>query len=149
MPTWDELFKLGARIEGVEPEVARASQIISETFKCEPGNINMWDIGCGNGRHALFLARLGVNLYASDNSPTALEMTRKALAAERLSATFAEADMEVAPFGNTMFHGIVIWNVIQHATAEKIRRVFSTILDHLLPGGLMVLSVKSSRAEEA
>jgi SAM-dependent methyltransferase len=148
MPNWDELFKAGATFEGVEAEVARMGTLIQEAFQIEPSEIAMWDVGCGTGRHTMLFARLGFATYASDNSPTALTKTQEALDRERLSATFAEADMEEAPFGDTQFHGIVIWNVMQHATADKIARVLATIKDHLLPRAFLVLSVKSNKAEE-
>lgn len=148
MPTWDELFKLGATFEGVEAEVARLATQIPATFHVDPGDVAIWDVGCGTGRHTFFFARLGFPVYASDNSPTALAKTRELVEAEGFSVTLAEADMEEAPFGDTQFHGIVIWNVMQHATTDKIARVIATLTDHLLPGGFLVLSVKSTRAEE-
>lgn len=149
MPTWDELFKTGATFEGVESEVARLATLMQTTFAMDPREIMVWDIGCGTGRHTAYFARLGLKTFASDNSPTAIEKTRELLDIENLEATFAEADMEESPFGETQFHGIVIWNVIQHATIEKIARVLANIKNHLLPKGFLVLSVKSTNAEEA
>jgi len=149
MPTWEELLKMGVTFEGVEAEVAAAARLLREQFPGDPQDIAMWDIGCGTGRHTAYLAHLGFSVYASDNAPTVLANTRELLAAEGLSATFAEADMEEAPFGETIFHGIVIWNVVQHATSAKIARVIANLKDHLLPGGIFVLSVKSTKAEEA
>ena len=148
MPTWDELFKAGATFEGVEAEVARMATLIQEAFQVEPPGINVWDVGCGTGRHTILFARLGFTTYASDNSPTALTKTQALLNGEGLTGTFAEADMEESPFGDTQFHGIVIWNVIQHATTDKIARVLANLKNHLLPSGYLVLSVKSNKAEE-
>jgi SAM-dependent methyltransferase len=149
MPAWEELFKMGAALEGVEAEVAAAARLLRDRFPGDPQNIAVWDIGCGTGRHTAYLAHLGFSVYASDNAPTALAKTRGLLAAEGLSARLAEADMEEVPFGDTIFHGIVIWKVVQHATSPKIARVIANLKDHLLSGGILVLNVKSTKAEEA
>jgi len=149
MPTWDELFKAGATFEGVEAEVARLATLVQATFNVDPGDVKVWDIGCGTGRHAAYLARLGFDVHASDNSPTAIAKTKDVIEMEGCTVTMAEADMEEAPFGETHFHGIIIWNVMQHATIEKIGHVLAMIKDHLLPEGYLVLSVKSTNAEEA
>jgi 2-polyprenyl-3-methyl-5-hydroxy-6-metoxy-1,4-benzoquinol methylase len=149
MPTWDELFKAGASFEGVEAEVARLATLIQSTFTLNPSDVKLWDIGCGTGRHTAYLARLGFDVHASDNSPTALAKTRDVIEQEGHVVTITEADMEEAPFGETLFHGIIIWNVMQHATIEKIGNVLGMIKDHLLPRGYLVLSVKSIHAEEA
>ncbi|HME51550.1 MAG TPA: methyltransferase domain-containing protein [Candidatus Lokiarchaeia archaeon] len=148
MPTWDELFKSGATFEGVEAEVARLATLIQATFNIDPREIMVWDIGCGTGRHAAYFARLGFKTYASDNSPTALAKTKELVETEGNEVTIAEADMEESPFENIQFHGVVIWNVMQHATSEKIRNVLTNIEAHLLPDGYIVLSVKSTNAEE-
>jgi len=147
MPNWDELFKRGASFEGVESEVARAAQLVEKSIPV--ADIAAWDVGCGTGRHTIFFARQGYHVYASDNSPTALEKTRALLAAGGFEATYAEADMEELPFGDTSFDIIVAWNVIQHATLDKIQHVISNFIDRLSPGGMLVLCVKSDKAEEA
>jgi SAM-dependent methyltransferase len=149
MPTWDELFRSGVTFEGIAPEVARLATLIRAGFRLDPSDARVWDVGCGTGRHTVFFARLGFDAYASDDSPAALERLREALAAEGVAAASALADMEEAPFGGTLFHAIVIWNVIQHARSDKIARVLANLRDRLVPGGYLALCVKSSKAEEA
>ena len=147
MPSWDELFKKGASFEGVESEVARAAQMVEKLIPV--GDIAAWDVGCGNGRHTAFFASQGYRVFASDNSPTALEKTKDLLDSGGFEVTYAEADMEELPFGETNFNLIVAWNVIQHASMEKIRHVIGNFIDRLAPGGMLVLCVKSDKAEEA
>ena len=57
--------------------------------------------------------------------------------------------MEELPFEGTQFHGILIWNVIQHATIDKITRVIKTLTNQLVPRGFLVMSVKSDKSQEA
>ena len=148
MPTWDELFRRGINIEGLAMEVAMMARVLVGDTNLSPSLIKIWDVGCGTGRHTVYLARHGFAVYASDNSPKAIELTRNALASERREAKLAVADMEERPFKDVAFHGIILWNVIQHANREKIVRVLQNLKNALLPGGLFLISVKSTKAEE-
>ncbi len=148
MPTWDELFRRGIAIEGVAEEVAIMARLLTLEFGETPAKIKIWDVGCGTGRHSVYLARLGFDVYASDNSPKALEKTQEALAVEHLKATLAEADMEELPFKDVVFHAIILWNVVQHADIAKITRVMTNLKSSIVPNGLFLLSVKSTKAEE-
>jgi SAM-dependent methyltransferase len=148
MPTWDELFRRGIAIEGLAMEVAMMARLLALDFGETPSKIKIWDVGCGTGRHAVYLARLGFDVYASDNSPKALEKTREALKLEHVKATVAEADMEELPFKGVQFHGIILWNVIQHADLAKITRVMTNLKGNILPKGLFLLSMKSTKSEE-
>jgi 2-polyprenyl-3-methyl-5-hydroxy-6-metoxy-1,4-benzoquinol methylase len=40
------------------------------------------DVGCGQGRNAVYLARLGITVHAFDPSPVAIEQLRRGGAAE-------------------------------------------------------------------
>lgn len=52
------------------------------------------DVGCGAGRNALYLARLGWEVDALDVSQVALERLAAAAAAERVSVHCAQTDLE-------------------------------------------------------
>jgi len=51
------------------------------------------DVGCGPGRHALALARRGMEVVGVDRSPEFIALARDAAAAEGLAATFVELDV--------------------------------------------------------
>jgi SAM-dependent methyltransferase len=50
------------------------------------------DVGCGPGRHALALARRGIEVLGVDLSPEFVELAHRAAAAERVAATFELLD---------------------------------------------------------
>ena len=52
------------------------------------------DVGCGAGRHALFLARAGCSVIALDRSPEHLEPLARIAAAEQLTLAPVQADVE-------------------------------------------------------
>jgi SAM-dependent methyltransferase len=58
----------------------------------EPG-MRVLDVGCGPGRHALELARSGIEVHGVDLSPDFVRLARRAAEAEALPATFQVADV--------------------------------------------------------
>jgi SAM-dependent methyltransferase len=52
------------------------------------------DLGCGVGRHSLFLAEAGFHVVAVDSSATGLEMLRETAAARNLTLELRQADAD-------------------------------------------------------
>ncbi len=100
------------------------------------------DLGCGNGRHVVALARAGLQAAGVDISATALRLTRDWLAALNLEADTVAADMRVPlPFGNASFDGILSTQVIHHALAAQVRGAIGEIHRVLVPGGMAFVTV--------
>jgi cyclopropane fatty-acyl-phospholipid synthase-like methyltransferase len=77
---WDEIF-------------AREGRVFLEPYADMPGIVELLtergaravlDLGCGTGRHVVFLAHHGLSVSGLDNSPQGIEATRQWLAAEGL-----------------------------------------------------------------
>ena len=101
----------------------------------EAGGRRVLDLGCGIGRHAVALARRGFAVTATDVSPSGLATCAVWLARERLSATLARHEIETLPFPDCAFDGLVVYNVIYHATVAGIRRALAEVLRVLRPDG--------------
>jgi SAM-dependent methyltransferase len=63
-----------------------------DALRLAPGR-RVLDVGCGPGRHALELARRGVEVVGVDASPEFVELAREAAAAEGLTASFEVLDV--------------------------------------------------------
>lgn len=72
---------------GTEQEVG----FLGDVLRLEPG-MRVLDVGCGPGRHALVLARRGVNVVGVDISQTFIDLAAAAARTEHLPATFVRAD---------------------------------------------------------
>lgn len=106
------------------------------------------DIGCGNGRHVLGLAREGFEVCGLDISLTALRLTREWLEEERLEADTVHADMrQPLPFSDGSFSGVFSTQVIHHARIAEIRRTIAEIRRVLVPGGAAFVTVSGHRDE--
>jgi tellurite methyltransferase len=90
------------------------------------------DLGCGVGRHALFLADAGLEVEAFDGSETGLEIVRSAAASRGLKHGNADA----LPYRDGAFDFVLSWNVIYHGTLGDAGQRIAEIWRVLKPGGL-------------
>src|ERR671919_1309651 len=74
--------------KGTEQEV----EFLVDALGLGPGQ-RVLDVGCGPGRHALALGRLGIEAVGVDLSPDFVELARAAAADEELPATFHVLDV--------------------------------------------------------
>jgi SAM-dependent methyltransferase len=79
--------------KGTEQEV----EFLVDAFGLEAGE-RVLDVGCGPGRHALALARRGIEVVGVDLSPDFIALARDAAAAESLPARFEVADVRDLEF---------------------------------------------------
>ncbi|GMU78480.1 MAG: methyltransferase [Acidimicrobiia bacterium] len=79
--------------KGTEQEVA----FLVDALALEPGQ-RVLDVGCGPGRHACALARLGFRVTGVDLSPDFVALARDAAAREHLDARFDLLDVRTMAF---------------------------------------------------
>ncbi len=102
------------------------------------------ELGCGTGRVLLPLVRQGYQVTGIDASPAMLDVARRKLAAEKLTAraTLVQQEMlelDVDGRFNLAFAAI---NTFMHlATTDDQLAALDRIYQHLNPGGLLVLDL--------
>lgn len=109
------------------------------------GRRRVLDIGCGVGRHTVYLAARGFDVTATDNAPAAISACKQNLAEAGLSANVVQTDMTDLPFPEDHFDGAVASHVIHHNDAATLERVIELITRKLAPAGLFVWVTPSSR----
>jgi SAM-dependent methyltransferase len=110
----------------------------------EAGCRRVYDLGCGAGRHTVFLARQGFEVTASDLSESALEITRASLDAAGVEARLLRLDMAGWPFADGCFDALVAFNVVYHARREQIEKLLGEVHRVLAPGGQLFITLKST-----
>lgn len=147
MANWNELFyNKKNREKAPEVEILKFTDLLEEKFNSE--DLCIWDLGCGAGRHTVALAKLGYNVYASDNSEKAIELTNKLIEDKCLKGNVKKAEMEEFPWDeNVKFNGVISWDVLQHNTIDNIKTAVDLIHDKLLKGGLLLATIKSDKAD--
>jgi SAM-dependent methyltransferase len=102
------------------------------------------ELGCGTGRVLLPLVRQGYQVTGIDASPAMLDVARRKLAAEKLTARATLVQQEILELDvdgrfNLAFAAI---NTFMHlATTDEQLAALDRIYQHLNPGGLLVLDL--------
>ena len=103
------------------------------------------DVGCGIGRHAMFLAAQGFEVVGIDASAAALDEARSRAHAAGLTVEYRAAPFYELPFPDHAFGAVVAWNVIYHGDGSIAQRAIDEIHRVLRPGGLYVGTMLSRR----
>jgi SAM-dependent methyltransferase len=103
------------------------------------------DLGCGEGRHTVLLARLGYAVTALDLEPLALEKARAAARRAGVRAAFVTGNALDLRFPDGAFDVVLDYGVFHHVVTRDWTRYRKEIRRVLAPGGHLVLSVFSTK----
>jgi ubiquinone/menaquinone biosynthesis C-methylase UbiE len=92
------------------------------------------DLGCGAGRHSIYLAKAGIHVVALDISETALKTLEGRLKTASIdNVTLVNDEMWDLPFIDDYFDGVICTNVLHHGklleikqAAREVHRVMKT-----------------------
>ena len=110
----------------------------------ERSNLKILDLGCGAGRHTIFLAREGFQTYATDVSEEGLKVVEKRLRDEKLQGTLKKANMEEQPFSDNFFDGIISFGVFYYNDLECYRIAVSEMYRILKKGGKALVFTRTT-----
>ena len=110
----------------VHSEVLEAMQFLS------PGKA--LDLGCGQGRNALFLAQQGFDVTAVDQNELALEILQSIVEQEDLEMTVGLYDINSAALTQT-YDLIISTVVLMFLQADRIPAIIQNMQDQTNPGG--------------
>lgn len=93
-----------------------------------------FELGAGQGRNSFSLAKRGLDVYAEDISPKAVEMINNTAKLEKLSVQAAVGDMTKIVWERS-YDVIVTTFTMHHILRSDAVRVLSEIQEHTKPGG--------------
>lgn len=105
------------------------------------GSLNCLDLGAGQGRYALHLARAGARVRAVDRSGVAMTQLAGKAAAEGLAISTEVADLCCCDFAAGKYDLIVCSTVLDHLGESCRHRLAAAIAEALKPGGLVYCEV--------
>lgn len=103
------------------------------------------DIGCGVGRHSLYLAEHGFEVTGLDLSTSGLDVARQAASGAGVVIDYRTGDFTDLPVSNGSVDLALVWNVIYHGDESVVRKAISEITRVLRPGGLLLGTMISKR----
>jgi len=100
------------------------------------------DLGCGEGRNSLLLARYGYHVHAIDASSQGIEKLEKYAHSQGLDNIKGEvADVRTVQLKPNQYDAIVAVTILDHISEEEGKKVAASIIDTLKPGGFVFLEV--------
>lgn len=131
MASWGELHKQ-MTVEGPHPDVAA----FAEGY-LKPG-MRVLDHGCGKGRHAIYLAKKGIEVHAVDIEESALTGLRNEAEKDQLFELLKveRADIRELPYPDEYFDAILSINVVNHGYWADMEQFFKEATRVLKKSGL-------------
>ena len=119
MKQWNEEFKKYGKIFNTpQPELIE----VAEIFK-KAGVNRVLDLGCGSGRHVVYLAKKGFEVYGIDIAEEGILLTEKWLKEERLKANLKVGNIyKKLPYPDNFFEAIISTQALHHGSIESIRK---------------------------
>jgi SAM-dependent methyltransferase len=143
---WDNWYPKKESV--IEPEIPTLVELLkSNNFT------RILDLGCGAGRHALYLAKMGFKVYGFDISRDAIAKTKAAFQEEHLHANLQVFDMrKPLPYHDAFFDAVISTRVINHNYLKDIRKLAKEIDRIVRERGYIYLQVgnypESKRTEK-
>jgi ubiquinone/menaquinone biosynthesis C-methylase UbiE len=141
---WETIYKNEGRVftepfPGFKAVVRKFAQ-----YQCR----RILDLGCGNGRHVVALAKEGFNTIGLDLSSSGLHLTCEWLEEEGLQASLVGADArQYLPFDAASFDGLLSTQVIHHAYLSEVRVTIAEIWRVLTNGGVAFVTMAGRKHE--
>ena len=132
---WERIYRERGDLHfDVLPKIKKAASAFrGRNYKKVP------DLGCGTGRHSLFLASQGFQVYATDTSETGIEIAQeKAESLHLKNIWFSLHDMRGIPFDSSFFDAVICTWTIYHNTLAGIELTLNEIFRVLRRNGTFV-----------
>ena len=140
---WEEFYsslgQIPERLKRPVPFVVKALPLFNQrSVKA------VLDLGCGVGRHSIYLAKRGFDVVGVDASRNALKMAKAwSDAEEDVDVKLLTASMTNLPFVSGCFEAVVSISVIHHAVKDDVKTTVEEVHRVLEDGGVLLANLLS------
>lgn len=136
---WNEIYEDQGEVQKdiLEPVAAFVDEIMGKNLK------KVLDLGCGTGRNAIYMAKLGLDITASDISDKGLEITKKKSKRLGLDIKTVKHDIRTIPYKDDTFDAILCTWVSGHGNDEDMKSHAKEMLRVVKPNGMIFVDYPS------
>lgn len=139
---WDTKYKLGIR-KPTNLFAKKAYKLISSKK-----NVQLLDIGCGNGNDSLYFAKKGIRVLATDFSKIGLKTLKNTTLKENIkNITIKQLDISKARLPKNKFDVVYAHLSLHYFKDKQTTEIFNKIHLSLKKGGLFFVKCKSTDDE--
>ena len=144
MKQWDEIFKTSGKFF-TNPQ--KDIPAVVKLFRKRDVK-NILDLGCGSGRHLVYLAKHGFNVYGFDISEHGIRIAKDWLKEEKLNANLKIGSIyKKFPYRDNSFDAVICIQTIHHSRLKNIQKAIKEIERVLKPNGLLFVTVPKSKGK--
>jgi len=129
-----------------EPDESVVSFFTFLKTKSKKGRV--LDLGCGGGRHLIYMANQGFEAYGIDISETGLNLSKERLRRQGLEGYILKCDMSQLPYVDSCFDVAVCLYTIYHQKLKRIQETISEIHRVLRKGSFLLLNFHSKKSSK-
>jgi len=144
---WDSIYKKEKRRVESTLQVDNEIPRITELFK-ERNVRRVLDLGCGAGRHLVYLAQKGFDAYGIDISREAIKKAKLRLNKLGFSANLKVGSMASLPYRDNFFDALISTTTIHHGMIQQIKKTIREIERVMKPAGLIFITVPKNRSKK-
>jgi SAM-dependent methyltransferase len=136
---WDRIFRDERNVLRKEPQEGM-SEVVRLFEKKDVKRV--LDLGCGTGRHLVYLAKRHFDVYGIDIAEHGMKLSKEWLRVEGFRAKLRVGDIyKKLPYRDDFFDAIISVRTLHHGKMEWIRRLVREIVRVLKPGGYIFITV--------
>lgn len=142
MQQWNEIFKRRGKVFIKFDEDMPKIYNLFKKYNVR----KILDLGCGTGRHTIYLAKKGFSVYGIDIAKEGIKITKSWLSKENLQANLKIGSIYgKLPFPSNSFDAIISTKVVHHEKIQNIRKAIKEIERVLKPNGLIFVTVRKRK----
>ena len=144
MPAFDSVASYYEILSDSAARLQREGPVLAEWLHKAPGN-RVWDLACGTGLHAEFMAGLGVDVLATDASPEMIRHAQQRRPHERIR--YEVADMRGLPHESADLVICLGNSLSLLPDVEQVKTVVAEVAKRLPAGGIFAAQVVNNAAK--
>ena len=137
MDSWDSIFKKKGKVfRAPHPDMKEVVKYLKEM-----NGTRVLDLGCGTGRHLVYFAVEGFEVYGLDAAPEGIKIAKQWLEERNLNGELVIHRMEAGfPYQDSFFDAIISIQAMHHNKFETIKFIVQEMERVIKPGGLIFIT---------